>query len=179
MVHPDRSQPKLRMAIQKAWLCPIPHMHLDTCVFPKHKRGSWGCLLHNPARNSVWDRLLVLSSDIARSGSYFAAFRWVSSKVISSCLSQARGVVTQPQSQQCSRLGRNGLTVSAAVGGTRRSMVGCREWEELALSLCIIKFACLSLSCCYSVGSLRVLWFTEMRVVERGPMFQGQQEKIS
>lgn len=41
---------------------------LDTWVFPKHERGSWGCLLRNVAQNSGWDRLLVFFSVIVTSG---------------------------------------------------------------------------------------------------------------
>lgn len=72
MAQPNGSQPKLGMAIPKARLDPIQHMHLlikgHSCVFPKHERGSWGCLLHNVAQNSGWDRLLVVFSVIVTSG---------------------------------------------------------------------------------------------------------------
>lgn len=96
-----------------------------------------------------------------RSSSYFVAFRWVPSKVVSPCLWQAMRAVTQPQSQQCSKVGRNGLTLSAAAEGTRSSMASCRMDKKVLHWV----FKYLSLNCCYSVGSLRVLWFTEMHVL--------------
>lgn len=158
MAQPNGSQPKLGMAIPKARLDPIQHMHLlikgRSCVFPKHERGSWGCLLHNVAQNSGWDRLLVVFLSLSRQvksllGSFQMCFQQ-GDTTLPSTSKESYPTTSKPAVHQTWEKRTDCLS---CCGGNKKTHG--RLQEDLALSFCMN----LSWSICPStVVTLLGLW---------------------